>query len=177
MTARRPSPRAFLSAGVLLVALIVAGLFVLVHGPNDPPRAAARTSQTTRATVPASSVPSPGASASVVADGKFLAEVTEADPSLANYEKKSGNVALRSLLTDGSAFCSFLKSDGDIDDAMVSVVAGAQQVEAETKLPMSVTTFNAVDAVALLTLCPSLQNSVSKSDLAKIRALGDSLEP
>jgi hypothetical protein len=113
----------------------------------------------------------------VVADGKFLAEVTEADPSLANYEKKSGNVALRSLLTDGSAFCSFLKSDGDIDDAMVSVVAGAQQVEAETKLPMSVTTFNAVDAVALLTLCPSLQNSVSKSDLAKIRALGDSLEP
>jgi predicted solute-binding protein len=114
---------------------------------------------------------------SVVADGKFLAEVTEVDPSLVAYEKKSGNVALRSLLTDGSAFCSFLKRDGDIDDAMVSVVLGAQHVETQTRLPMSVTTFNAVDAVALLSLCPSLQKSVPPSDLAKIRSLGASLTP
>jgi hypothetical protein len=117
------------------------------------------------------------ATSSLIADGKFLAEVTEADPSLATYEKKLGNVALRSLLTDGTAFCSFLRSDGDIDDAMVSVVTGAQQVEATTKLPMSVTTFNAVDTVALLTLCPSLESSVPTSDLAKIRKLGASLAP
>jgi len=177
MTARRPSPRAFLFVGVLLAALIAAGILVAVHPTNDVPGAAESTSRTTPASVPALSVPSPGTTASVVSDGKFLAEVTEADPSLAAYEKKSGNVALRSLLTDGSAFCSFLKSDGAIDAAMVSVVAGAQHVESQTKLPMSVTTFNAVDAVALLTLCPSLQNSLPKSDLAKIHALGDSLKP
>jgi hypothetical protein len=173
MTARRLSPRVLLPVGALLVALIVAGTFVLIHPTTSSLRAAVSTSKTTRTS---SAVPS-GETPSVVADGQFLAEVTEADPSLATYEKQSGNVALQSLLTDGVAFCSFLKSDGDIDDAMVSVVAGAQRVETQTKFPMSVTTFNAVDAVALLALCPSLESSLPKSDLAKIRALGASLTP
>jgi hypothetical protein len=155
---------------VFLVVLVVAGVFAVVHGTGDTPRTATSTSTSLRASPE-------GTTASVVAEGKYLAEVTEADPSLATYEKKYGNVALRSLLTDGSAFCSFLKSDGDIDDAMVSVVAGAQHVEATSQLPMSVTTFNAVDAVALLTLCPSLQTLVPASDLAKIHALGASLAP
>jgi hypothetical protein len=101
--------------------------------------------------------------------------VTEVDPALATYEKTSGNVALRSLLTDGSAFCAFLKRDGDLDTAMVSVAVGARQVESQTQLPLSVTTFNAVDSVALLTLCPSLQSVVPTSDLARIRRLGAAL--
>jgi hypothetical protein len=172
MSARRPFSRVVLAGGALVVAVSVAGVLVAVQGNSGSPRAAS----TTRSSVPTSPVTS-GTTASVVADGKYLAEVTEADPALVTYEKKYGNVALRSLLTDGSAFCSFLKSDGDIDDAMVSVVTGAQHVEAATEFPMSVTTFNAVDAVALLTLCPSLQTSVPKSDLAKIRALGASLAP
>jgi len=62
-----------------------------------------------------------------------------------------------------------------MDSAMVSVVVGARQVETESHLPMTVTTFNAVDAVALLTLCPSLQSVVPKKDLVKIRALGVAL--
>jgi hypothetical protein len=115
--------------------------------------------------------------ASVAQDGQFLAEVTEADPALASYEKKAGDVALRSLLTDGSAFCAFLNRDRDIDAAMGSVAVGARQVEAQTHLPLSVTTFNAVDSVALLALCPSLQKVVPPSDRAKIRELGASLEP
>jgi predicted solute-binding protein len=101
--------------------------------------------------------------------------VTEVDPALTTYEKRSGNVALRSLLTDGSAFCAFLQRDRDIDSALVSVAVGARQVESQTRLPLSVTTFNAVDSVALLSLCPSLQPLVPSSDLARIRKLGAAL--
>jgi hypothetical protein len=155
----------WIGVSLLLVAGAVAGGWA-VH-----------TSSGAASSTPPTTGVSTGPTGSVIADGKFLAEVSEADPSLASYEKKSGNVALRALLTDGTAFCSFLKSDGDIDDAMVSVVTGAQQEESTTKLPMSVTTFNAVDAVALLTLCPSLETSVPRSDLAKIRKLGASLAP
>jgi predicted solute-binding protein len=68
-----------------------------------------------------------------------------------------------------------LNRDRDIDTAMVSVAVGARQVESQTHLPMSVTTFNAVDSVALLTLCPSLESVVPSSDLAKIRKLGAAL--
>jgi hypothetical protein len=162
----------WIGVSLLLVFSAVAGGWVLHNSLS-----AASSAPTTTTGVSTVSPTAPGSTASVIADGKFLAQVTEVDPSLATYEKKSGNVALRSLLTDGTAFCSFLKSDGDIDDAMVSVVTGAQQVEATTKLPMSVTTFNAVDAVALLTLCPSLETSVPASDLIKIRKLGASLAP
>ena len=168
MTRRRT-----LGIGALL--LLVIGAVVGGWAIHSSRSAASSAPTTTDVSTVSSTLP--GSTASVIADGKFLAEVAEVDPSLATYEKKSENVALRSLLTDGAAFCSFLKSDGDIDDAMVSVVTGAQQVEATTKLPMSVTTFNAVDAVALLTLCPSLEASVPTSDLAKIRKLGASLAP
>jgi hypothetical protein len=112
---------------------------------------------------------------SVASDALFLSEVTEVDPALVQYEKKSGNVALRSLLTNGSAFCAFLRRSRDIDTAMVSVVVGARHVEGRTHLPMTVTTFNAVDSVALLTLCPSLVTTVPASDRVRIRALGATL--
>lgn len=113
---------------------------------------------------------------SVASDAQFLTDVTEVDPALVQYEKKSGNVALRSLLTNGSAFCAFLRRSRDIDTAMVSVVVGARHVEALTHLPMTVTTFNAVDSVALLTLCPSLETTVPTSDRVRIRALGATLD-
>jgi hypothetical protein len=86
-----------------------------------------------------------------------------------------GNVALRALLTDGSAFCAFLGRGGGIDNAMASVVIGARSVEPQTHLPSTVTTFNAIDAVALLTLCPSEQKLVPAQDRAKIRQLGNAL--
>lgn len=104
-----------------------------------------------------------------------MTDVTEADPALATYEQKQGNVALRALLTDGSAFCAFLQRGGGIDNAMVSVVVGARSQEAQTHLPLSVATFNSVDAVALLTLCPSDQKLVPASDRSKIRQLGHTL--
>jgi hypothetical protein len=113
--------------------------------------------------------------ASAADDAAFLADVTEADPSLVAYEREQGNVALRALLTDGSAFCAFLAQGGGIDSAMVSVAAGAQSVEAQTHLPSSVTTFNAIEAVALLTLCPSEQTLVPASDQVRIRSLGVAL--
>jgi hypothetical protein len=101
--------------------------------------------------------------------------VTVVDPALKTYEKTSGNVALRSLLTDGTAFCAFLGRDRNLDSAMVSVAIGARHVESRTHLPLSVTTFNTVDAVALLTLCRSLQTVVPAKTLATIRTLGAEL--
>ncbi len=127
-------------------------------------------------TAPATSTPLKAPVSTDAQDAQFLTDVTEVDPSLTSYEKKSGNVALRSLLTDGSAFCAFLYQDRDIDSAMVSVAVGARHVESQTHLPLSVTTFNTVDSVALLTLCPSLQPLVPASDLAKIRKLGAALD-
>lgn len=108
-------------------------------------------------------------------DGRYLDEVTEADPALVNYEEKEGKVALRALLTDGSAFCAFLRRGGGLDDAMVSVAVGARSVEAKTHLPLSVTTFNTVESVALLTLCPSLERLVPGSVRSKVRSLGNAL--
>jgi hypothetical protein len=112
---------------------------------------------------------------SAVSDALFLSDVTRVDPALVAYEKRSGNTALRSLLTDGSAFCAFLLRDRDIDTAMVSVAVGARQVEATSHLPLTVTTFNAIDSVALLTLCPSLDSLVPTSDLTKIHELSTAL--
>ena len=109
------------------------------------------------------------------ADAAFLADVTEADPALVTYEQQHGNVALRALLTDGSAFCAFLQQGGGIDSAMVAVATGAQTVEAQTHLPSTVTTFNTIEAVALLTLCPSDLQLVPAADQARIRSLGVAL--
>ena len=58
---------------------------------------------------------------------------------------------------------------------MASVVIGARSVEPETHLPSTVTTFNAIDSIALLTLCPSEQRLVPGADRSRIRALGQAL--
>ena len=47
--------------------------------------------------------------------------------------------------------------------------------EAQTHLPLSVTTFNTIESVALLTLCQSEQKLLPASDRTKIRNLGKML--
>ena len=124
---------------------------------------------------PTPSTPLTAPSASVAADGRYFTEVAEADPTLATYEQQRGNVALRALLTDGSAFCAFLHRGGGVDQALVSVAVGARSDESQTHLPLSVTALNTIESVALLTLCPSYQSLLPASDRAKIRDLGASL--
>jgi hypothetical protein len=55
-----------------------------------------------------------------VQGAKFFTSVTEADPALVTYEQERGNVALRALLTDGSALCALLQRGGGIDEALVA---------------------------------------------------------
>ena len=81
----------------------------------------------------------------------------------------------RALLTDGSAFCAFLPRRGGIDEAMTSLVAGANSVEAQTHLPATVTTYNTIDAVALLELCPDEQKVLPAADRSRLRTLAQAL--
>lgn len=108
-------------------------------------------------------------------DTKYFSDVTLADPTLATYARKNGNVALRALLTDGTAFCVLLKRGGGIDQALVAEADGVRSTESQTRLPLSVTTFNTIEAVALLTLCPTEQHLVPASVRSRIRHLGDAL--
>jgi hypothetical protein len=108
-------------------------------------------------------------------DARYLADVAKADDDLVTYVQAEGNVALQAMLTDGTAFCAFLHRGGGLDNALVSVAIGAKSVESQTHLPVSVKTFNTMDAVALLTLCPSEQRLVPPSVRSKIRKLGSAL--
>jgi hypothetical protein len=128
--------------------------------------------------------PSPSASAAAplrapkttaAQDTKFFTDVAGADAALASYEQKQGNVALRALLTDGSAFCALLMHEKDLDAALVDEATGAESSESQTHLPLSVTTFNTIESVSLLTLCPSELGLLPSSDRTKIRNLGKSL--
>jgi hypothetical protein len=137
---------------------------------------------TIAAAAPTESTKSPRVSAPLVApktsyaqDAKYMTDVTLADPALASYEQKRGNVALRALLTDGSAFCALVKRGGGIDEALVAEATGARSTESQTHLPLSVRTFNTVEAVALLRLCPTEQRMVPSSVRTKIRSLGNAL--
>lgn len=94
---------------------------------------------------------------------------------MATYEQKEGNVALRALLTDGSAFCALVARGGGIDKALVEEAIGARGTESQTHLPLSVTTFNTIEAVGLLTLCPAEQKQLPASVRTKIRGLGERL--
>jgi hypothetical protein len=113
--------------------------------------------------------------ATTTQEGEFLTDVTEADPTLATYAQQQGDVGARALLTDGSAFCAFLKRDGDVDQALVSLALGARSVQDQTHLPLGVATFNTIEAVALLTLCPAEQILVPASDRSRIAQLGRAL--
>jgi hypothetical protein len=112
---------------------------------------------------------------SPVQDARYLTDVAKADPDLATYVEQQGNVALQAMLTDGSAFCAFLRRGGGIDDALLNVAAGARSVESQTHLPSGVATFNAMEAVALVDLCPSEQRLVPASVRNKLRRLHSAL--
>jgi hypothetical protein len=127
---------------------------------------------TTGGSGPTDSTPLAAPKTSVAQDARFFSDVAEADPGLATYQERQGNVALRALLTDGSAFCALLPRGGGLDQALVTVAAGARGDEDQTHLPLSVTTFNTIEAVALLTLCPAEQTLLPATDRAKIIALG-----
>lgn len=123
-------------------------------------------------TVPAASAPLRVPKTTNAQDTRFFTDVAEADPALASYEQKQGNVALRALLTDGAAFCALLTHEKELDAALVEEATGARSSEAQTHLPLSVATFNTIESVALLTLCPSEQKRLPASDRTKIRNLG-----
>jgi hypothetical protein len=154
------------ASGCLFVALVVSVA-------TCSARAGASTTPTTTAHHGSRSLSAP--KTSFAQDTKYFTDVTEADPALVTYEQQQGNVALRALLTDGSAFCAFVRQGGGIDRALVSEATGVRSTESTTHLPLSITTFNAIEAVALLTLCPSEQRSVPTSVRSKIRALGTEL--
>ena len=174
MTVSRPFGRA-LSAGLLLVMAGVGASCGSTKPSSSAPGAAS--SARARAGAAGSSVPKrlsvPKTSA--VQDGQYFTDLAKADPGLATYVQADGNVALRALLTDGSAFCAFLQAGGGIDNAMAEVVIGAKSVERQTHLPSTVTTFNAIDAVSLLTLCPGDQRLVPAAARSRIQALGKAL--
>jgi hypothetical protein len=144
---------------------------------GTPPGSAAATSSNKPVSSSKSSPSAPlsAPKTSVAQDGQFFTKVAEADSALATYEQKKGNVALRALLTDGSAFCALLQRGAGIDNALSAVAIGARGEETKTHLPLSVTTFNSIEAVALLTLCPQDQKLLPASDRSKIRKLGNAL--
>ena len=155
----------------VLLAVVVGGSFGLI-GPTGS-AAASVSPQTSTSAPPSAPLRAPRTSAAQ--DTKFFTDVAEADPKLAAYEQKQENVALRALLTDGSAFCALLKRGGGLDAALVEEATGARGTETQTHLPLSVTTFNTIESVALLALCPSEQKLLPASVRAKIRNLGKSL--
>ena len=171
MAAAKWTPRPLVVSAFILFAV------ALVVAPGSQAGAAATTtsSKPTSSSEPTRSAPLSAPKTSVAQDEQFLTKVTEADPALATYEQKQGNVALRALLTDGSAFCAFLQRGAGIDNALADVAIGARGEEAKTHLPLSVTTFNSIEAVALLTLCPDDQKLLPASDRSKIRELGNAL--
>ncbi len=111
-----------------------------------------------------------------VEDAGYLTDVAKADPDLASYVQQDGNVALRAMLTDGAAFCAFLRRGGGIDTALVDVALGAHSVESQTHLPANVHTFNTLESVALIDLCPGEQRLVPASVRAKLHRLTATLK-
>ncbi len=156
---------------LVVLAVVVGGAFGLL-GPTGS-AAASTQSQVSTSSTPSAPLRAPKTSAAQ--DTKFFTDVAEADPKLATYEQKQENVALRALLTDGSAFCALLTRGGGLDDALVEEATGARGTESQTHLPLSVTTFNTIESVALLALCPSEQNRLPASVRTKIHNLGKSL--
>jgi hypothetical protein len=104
-------------------------------------------------------------------DTEYFQDLAKVDPALSSYVQSSQGVALQALLTDGAAFCAFLKRGGGVDDAMESLVIGAKSVESKTHLPSSVATFNAIDAVSLVDLCSAELKLLPSADQAHIDSL------
>ena len=75
-------------------------------------------------------------------------------------------------MTDGSAFCALLKRARNLETALVEEATGARSTEAQTQLPLSVTTFNTIESVSLLTLCPSEQKLLPARSAPRSARLG-----
>ncbi len=165
------SKRLFVASACQLSALA----FVGTAGGQVGSPATTTSSQASSSSKPTPSTQLAAPKTSVAQDGRFFTKVSETDSALATYVQKQGNVALRALLTDGTAFCAFLHSGEGVDNALASVAVGARGEEATTHLPLSVLTFNSIEAVALLTLCPRDLKLLPHSDRSKIRKLGDAL--
>ncbi len=161
----RTAPKAKITAGVIVIALIAGGCTSAAEKPSAG--SSPRRVTTSRPLV----APKVTSSASLA----YFQDLSRVDPSLSTYVNSDESVALRALITDGSAFCAFLQRGGGVDSAMASVVVGAKSVESDTHLPISVKTFNAIDAVALVDLCPSEQASLPAADRSHIRSLTHSL--
>jgi hypothetical protein len=162
------------SASALALLLLVALLVPVVTFVGLSTSAGAASSpqmSTPSTTSPKSSSPLRAPKTSNAQDTTYFTDVAEADPALASYEQKQENVALRALLTDGSAFCALLQRARNLNDALVEEASGARSTEAQTHLPLSVTTFNTIESVSLLTLCPSEQKLLPTSVRSKVRAL------
>jgi hypothetical protein len=108
-------------------------------------------------------------------DAQYLTDVAQADSDLYRYVQTYGNTALRGMVTDGLAFCAFLRRDGSIDGALVDVATGARNDEHTTHLPLSVHTFNTLESLALIDLCPGEQSLVPSSVRSELRQLRSSL--
>jgi hypothetical protein len=157
----------FLCSGIA-VGLIVAGCSSSNH-PGASRPGASRPAASVPATTVAGRLEGPKPTATQ--DDVYFRDLATVDQSLTTYVDSQQGVALRALLTDGAAFCAFLNRGGGIDNAMESVVIGANSVEGQTHLPRSVATFNAIDAAALIALCPKEQRLIPKTDLEHIQGL------
>jgi hypothetical protein len=153
--------------GVVLVIGLVLSCSVATGGATE--------SSSTKPHEAAKDAPLIAPKTSPVEDARYLTDVAKSDPDLATYVRQQGNVALKTMLTDGTAFCAFLRRGGGIDDALLNVAAGAKSVESETHLPFRVATFNAIEAVALIDLCPAEQKLVPASVRTKLHRLRSAL--
>jgi hypothetical protein len=161
-----PAPRL-----LVLVCLAVGAAACGTGASLTTSTTASKASTTTLAPTTPLSVPK----TNTVQDSAYLEDVAKADSALAVYVQQQGATALRTMLTDGSAFCAFLQRDRSVNDAISAVAVGAQSVESKTHLPLEVRTFNTMEAVALLTLCSPEQSLLPSDDRAKIRSLGAAL--
>lgn len=156
---------------LLLTLAVVAGACGGASAASPSPTS---TPSTTR-TASEGEAPLVGPKTTPAQDTEYITDVTKADAHLASYAQQQGDVALQAMLTDGAGFCAFLRREGAIDKAILDTALGAKSLESETHLPYSVTTFNTLEAVALLTLCPAEQSLVPSSVRAKIHRLGSAL--
>jgi hypothetical protein len=155
------------SVGTLLAVGLAAGPWAATAAAGST-----RTTATSKTTSPR---PLVGPKTSPTQDTTYLSDVAKADPALAGYIQARGNTALRALLTDGGAFCAFLRRGGGIDNAILSVAVGAESVESKTHLPSKVATFNTMEAVALLTLCPTDRKLVPAAVRSRLHVLAEDL--
>ena len=112
---------------------------------------------------------------STAQDARYLTDLAEVDSDLVTYVNKYGNSALHGMLADGLAFCAILGRGGGIDNALINEAEGARADEDHTHLPLNVHTFNTLESLALIDLCPGEQRLVPASVRAKLSQLGGSL--